>query len=91
VLFWSDTLRAREVALKASRRACADLGVQLLDETVSLARLGVRRDGGRAVFRREYGFEFSVEGAERRRGRVAVQGRRVVGLQLDHPDGLVIL
>ncbi len=39
IAFWVDSLRARERALAAGRRACERYGVQLLDETVQFARL----------------------------------------------------
>ena len=35
VLFWIDTLRARDRAVAAGRAACTRYGVQLLDDTVA--------------------------------------------------------
>src|SRR5258708_26814163 len=56
--FWIDSLRARERALAAGRRACERYGVQLLDETVQFARLRLARDeAGRPAPRRPYSFE----------------------------------
>jgi hypothetical protein len=92
VWFWSDSLQARERALAACRQACQQLDVQLLDQTVALSRLGLARDRrGRLQVRRLYGFEFSTEGLERRRGRAMLVGRRVDYVHLDHPGGATIV
>ena len=91
-MFWHDGLKARELALRVARRACEDLDQQLLDHTVALARLALARDGqGRLRVRREYVFEFSSEGIERRRGGAIILGARVERVQLELPDGLVVL
>ena len=39
ILFWIDTLKARERALAAGRGACERNSLQLLDETVQFAKL----------------------------------------------------
>lgn len=89
---WQDGLRARERALAAARRACQELDVQLLDQTVAMRRLAlVRSPTGWLRLRREFGFEFSVEGTERRGGSAVVVGGRVLSVDLDHPEGLVVL
>ena len=89
---WQDGLRARERALAAARRACQELDVQLLDQTVALRRFAlVRSPSGWLGLRREFGFEFSVEGTERRRGSAVVVGGRVESLHLDHPEGPVVV
>ena len=89
---WQDGLRAREGALAAARRACQDLDVQLLDQTVALRRLSFARGAsGWLRLRREFGFEFSVEVTERRRGYAVVLGGRVETVHLEHPEGPVVL
>lgn len=88
VAFWADSLRARERALSAARRACERAGVQLLDETVALARLGLaRNDEGRLTFARAYRFEFSLVGDERRSGQVLLTGGRIDYTRLELPEG----
>ena len=73
--FWVDSLRARERALAVGRRACERYGVQLLDETVAFATLGIARDdAGRLHLRRSYTFEFSDTGNNRRRGAMVMRG-----------------
>ena len=84
VLFWIDSLRARERALAAGRRACQRYGVQLLDETVQFARLRLARDGdGRLRLKRTYSFEFSDTGNNRRHGAIVMLGSELGDLQLE--------
>jgi hypothetical protein len=81
---WMDSLRAREHAVAAGRAACARYGVQLLDETVSFARLRLARDEeGRLHLRRTYVFEFSETGNNRRHGAIVMLGARLEDLQLE--------
>lgn len=90
--FWSDSLRCREVALFASQRACRETGVQLLDQTVALRNLRIRRNpAGRLSFLRIFGFEFTIDGVSRRQARVVILGRRVDLVQMDFPEGPTIL
>jgi hypothetical protein len=84
IAFWIDTLRARERALAAGRRACARYGVQLLDETVQFSRLRLARDEeGRLRLRRTYTFEFSETGDNRRHGAIVMLGGELQDLQLE--------
>lgn len=81
--FWLDSLRARDAAVAAARRACELEGLQFLDDTVSLAGLKLERDDDNVVrFRRVYNFEYSDTGDNRRRGSVVMLGRRVVLLNV---------
>lgn len=92
IWLWADTLRAREGAFKACTRTCRQMDVQLLDQTVQLASMGLgRTDRGMLSIRRHYGFEFSVDGVERRQGSAAMLGAGVEYVQLDHPDGMTIV
>ncbi|MFN3751441.1 MAG: DUF3301 domain-containing protein [Thiobacillus sp.] len=77
-------LHAREQAVAASRRACQDAGLQLLDDSVALARLRLARDGsGQLRFQRDFRFEFSDTGDNRRPGVVRMLGERVEWVNLD--------
>jgi hypothetical protein len=83
-LFWVDSLRARERALLAGRRACERYGVQLLDETVQFSRLRLARDeDGRVRLRRTYSFEFSDTGNNRRHGAIVMLGAELADLHLE--------
>jgi hypothetical protein len=88
VAFWIDSLRARERALAAGRRACERYGVQLLDETVQFARLRLARDDeGRLRLKRSYTFEFSDTGDNRRRGAIVMLGAELLDMQLEPYQG----
>ena len=90
--FWSSAMRAKERALALGAAACRSVGVQFLDQTVSLNRLGLGRDSrGQMTFQRVYAFEFSKDGEHRREGRVAMQGDKVKAIHLDHPDGPIVI
>lgn len=83
-LFWVDSLRARERAVAAGRAACERYGVQFLDETVAFVRLRLARNAaGRLRLRRNYSFEFSDTGNNRRPGSIAVLGAELDDLQME--------
>jgi len=86
LMFWRNTLRAREEAIRVSRAACKNRGHQFLDDTVSLARLGISRGAqGWPLLRRTYEFEFSADGYDRFVGNVVLFGSRVESVYL--PEG----
>lgn len=72
---WMDSIRAREIAVRAAAEACAEEGVQLLDDTVAIRSLRPARDeDGRLCLLRRYDFEFSDTGENRRSGWLVLQG-----------------
>jgi len=83
-LLWTDSLRARERAVRAGRDACARYGLQFLDETVSFARMRLARDSeGQLKIARTYTFEFSDTGNNRRDGAIVMLGGELQDLQLE--------
>lgn len=80
---WLDSLKAREIGIRAAQQACAEEGLQLLDETVviSLFRLA-RDDAGLLKLRRVYAFEYSDTGDNRRAGSVTLLGHVVEMLRV---------
>ncbi|MBP6381145.1 MAG: DUF3301 domain-containing protein [Pseudomonadales bacterium] len=79
-----DGMRVREQALRAGRDYCRNVGLQLLDETVSRQRIGLARDGaGQVRIRRNYGFEFTSDGDRRYHGEITMLGMRVQGVQVE--------
>jgi Protein of unknown function (DUF3301) len=79
-----DGIRIRERALAIGRDQCAKLGVQFLDETVSLQRVGfARAKDGRLHIRRRFGFEFTSDGERRYRGALTMLGAEVSGVDMD--------
>jgi Protein of unknown function (DUF3301) len=83
VWFWQNTLRARERALHAARELCQHQQLQLLDATVTLQSLRLRRgEDGRLELRRTFQFNYSDTGENRRIGFILMTGNRIdqVGL-----------
>ena len=84
ILLWTDSLRARERAVRAGRSACERYRLQFLDDTVSFARLRLaRNDGGELRIARTYTFEFSDTGNNRRQGAIVMLGGEVQDLHLE--------
>ena len=89
-IVWS-TLKARETANAAMRRACELRRLYFLDDTVSLESVRPVRDGeGRVRLRWCYRFQYSDTGHNRRDGSIALVGHRVVGLDVAAPDNALV-
>jgi hypothetical protein len=84
--FWLDSLRARELATEISRAACDRQGLQHLDQTVALRKIGVRRTWDGLRLRRVYRFDFSEEGVGRRSGYVVLVGIELEEVSLGLPE-----
>jgi hypothetical protein len=84
ILLWTDSLRARERAVRAGRSACERYELQFLDDTVSFARIRLARneEGGLRIAR-TYTFEFSDTGNNRRQGAIVMLGAEVQDLHLE--------
>ena len=84
IFLWVDSLRARERAVQAGRAACQRYSLQFLDDTVSFARIRLRRDAdGQLKIARTYTFEFSDTGNNRRHGAIVMLGGELQDLQLE--------
>ena len=82
--FWWAATHSRELAVGYARAACRRCQVQLLDETVSLNKLRLRRNTkGHITFYRRYRFEFSTMGDDRRSGVVTMLGSKLADMHLD--------
>ncbi len=81
VLFWLDSSRARELAVGICKQASEKYGVQFLDESVVLKKLGLRWPTEGIRIRRVYQFEFSRDGVQRVTGNLAL-----VGINLEYLD-----
>lgn len=92
LMFWLDGARAREFATNLVQRYCRNRGLQFLDGTVVLARMGIRWTKEGLRIRRMFRFDFSIEGAGRRTGYVLMLGTRLELIDdgLPDPDERVI-
>jgi len=85
---WYENVGAREYAESVGRAACKRLGVQFLDDTVSLRRMRPgRARSGRVTLLREYAFEYSPDGLERRRGRLMLREGRLEWIETQEMPG----
>ena len=79
--FWFAGRAAAETATHYGRQACSRAGVVWLDHSVHLVDLRLRRGAdGWLGLERHYAFEYSHTGEDRQRGRIVMQGRRLVSL-----------
>jgi hypothetical protein len=75
VLGWSATRAAADAARRHGHIACERAGVQLLDQTVALTRISLRRDrNGRLRLLSQYSFDYSPDRVSRMRGGMALLG-----------------
>ena len=82
--YWVASQNARQIAVKAAFAHCKERDVQLLDATVSVHRVWVKRDARRYWrFWRSYTFEFSPTGNERLRGQVVLLGKTTESIVLE--------
>lgn len=82
--YWLSSMRVREHAVAVGRRACADADLQFLDDSVALSRTRfARNSSGQLQFLRDYRFEFSDTGNNRRPGVIRMLSDRVEWISLD--------
>lgn len=79
---WMKSSTARERAVREAHALCQRYGLQLLDETVGLRRLRLRRADGLLRFERCYDFEVSVDGRDRQSGQLCMVGTVVTHTSL---------
>lgn len=84
ILYWRNALRIKERAYVAARKHCDSMQVQMLDESVYLRRMWLKRNSlGKLVLWRAFYFEFTVTGADRYFGRVLMLGNQLEAVQLE--------
>jgi hypothetical protein len=79
---WLRLSRARDRAIHEASARCQQHGLQLLDETVGLSGLRLRRFGDRRVVERRYSFEVSIDGNDREAGHLWMIGNTLTALIL---------
>jgi hypothetical protein len=82
IALWLRLSVARERAVREARRQCQQHGLQLLDETVGLRAVRLRRIHGMRRIERCYGFEVSIDGHDREPGRLWMLGDALSSLSL---------
>ncbi len=88
--YWYNAMRAHEQALRAARNGCERYALQLLDESIAMQRLRLKRGGdGRIRFHRLYRFEFLGADDGRSSGWVELLGLRVIAVRLQQAEGMM--
>lgn len=77
-LYFFSAIRVRELAIAAVAQASRRDDFQLLDQTVHIQRMSLSRDAsGRWRIWRQYRFDYSLDGLERRQGHVMMLAKQV--------------
>jgi hypothetical protein len=82
IALWLRLSAARERAGVEARQQCERYGVQMLDESVGLRALRLRRAAGRLRLERCYSFEVSIDGADREQASLWMLGDTLSELRL---------
>ncbi|MBB3229052.1 hypothetical protein FHW69_003701 [Luteibacter sp. Sphag1AF] len=83
---WLKLTRAREVAAREAQALCQRHGLQLLDQSVGLRGIRLRRFGESRRLERCYGFEVSVDGQTREPARLWMAENVMTGFSLPTHD-----
>lgn len=84
ILYWWDTSRSKEIARMASKRACDEANVSLLDDTVALSGTWFKRNAqGTIMLHRRYKFEFTSDIDRRYSGEVIMLGSQIEDIRMD--------
>ena len=82
VWFWESSLRANELAVAASKKACQEHQLQLLDGTVHFQKICLKRNSeGRVRFLRCYAFDY-YDGQTRLTTTITIFDNQVIDINL---------
>tara|TARA_R110001592_G_scaffold363248_3_gene682149 strand:+ start:52804 stop:53130 length:327 start_codon:yes stop_codon:yes gene_type:complete len=85
-LYFLSAIRVRELAVQAITRAGRDDDYQVLDQAVHIRRISLSRDHqGRWHIWRQYRFDYSFDGVERRQGHVIMLGKQLQAIIVSDP------
>ncbi len=86
-LHFLGAIRVREIALQAVGQASRRDDFQLLDQAVHIRRVSLSRDqSGRWRIWRQYRFDYSYDGVERRQGYVIMLGKQLQAVVVREPS-----
>ena len=86
-LHFLGSIRVRELAVQAVGEASRRDDFQLLDQSVHIKRLSLSRDeAGRWRVWRQYRFDYTYDGVERRQGFVIMLGKQLQAVVVSEPS-----
>lgn len=84
LLYWLDSIRAKENATRHGKDACKKVLIEFLDDTVLIKKVRLRRNThGHLSIYREYEFEFSSTGEFRYKGQVTLLGKYLIDVEME--------
>ncbi len=87
VFLWLDNRRTHEFAIGYAGHLCRTHDLQLLDQTVALSGIGLRRNAeGRVNLSRSYRFDYTRDGVNREKGYITMLGRQVEVINLENVE-----
>ena len=90
IVAWWQLMQGRHKARKAAGQVCEAHGLQLLDDTVSLSSITWNRESTNPRIQVNYGFEFAINGARRRRGVASIGFPSSLSVTLELEEGRLI-
>jgi hypothetical protein len=91
VAFWLSTMASRDAACSLVARYCEENKLQLLDQTVALRRVSLRRkSNGNLSFVRVFRFDYSDNGFRRRDGMIWMLASRPLQISVQIADREVL-
>lgn len=86
-LYFLGASRVRELAVRAVARASQEDDFQLLDQSVHIRRVSMSRDdSGRWRIWRQYRFDYTFDGYERRQGFITMLGKQFQSIVVAERD-----
>ena len=87
VLHFLASIRVRELAIQAVRRASERDNFQFLDQSVHINRVSLSRDAqGRWRVWRQYRFDYSYDGVHRQQGQVIMLAQQLQSILITEPQ-----
>lgn len=82
IWFWQSSMRAKELAIAASKKACLKRNLQFLDETTDFKKIRLKRnESGKVCFLRCYNFDY-YDGENRSTSVITIFDNKVIDIDL---------
>jgi hypothetical protein len=86
ILIIATNAKARDIARAHCKRETQKKNFVLLDDSISLKSMKIKKINGRLGFLRSYAFEFNQADYQRYDGKIEVLGYHVIKIHFFHPD-----
>ena len=90
ILFIATNAKARDIARAFSKQDTLRRNWVLLDDSISLKSMKIKRINGKLGFLRSYFFEFNEADFQRYKGKIELFGYHINSIQYFHPDHIEI-